>query len=164
MSSVSTLAEVHGIPFESLTLKTGTWGMIRRSVEQYPNREALVILHQPWNLYPNLFSSRIYAAECGEEEQQKREGDLLRCPSSVYRPCLRLTYKQLFDASHLIAGYLQSTGFSKGSTLFVCLGNQMEFFLLWWACLRMGGIFVPINILSLSRKEDLQHVSVYEST
>jgi acyl-CoA synthetase (AMP-forming)/AMP-acid ligase II len=133
--SLRTLAEVSGPPMEASYVDRGTWSSIQQTIETHPHRVALVILHQSQSRYPALVSS------------EQPAPSTFRRPAGIQRDCIRLSY-------------LQSTGLQRGKAVMVCLGSGVEYFLVWWACLRLGAVFVPISPQSIARKEDMEHVSV----
>ena len=59
-----------------------------------------------------------------------------------------ITYAQLHRRSNRTACWLQSVGIEKGDRVAVLLNNCPEFLELYFACCRLGAIFVPINFRS----------------
>ena len=66
------------------------------------------------------------------------------------------TFGEIEDASNRIARVLAARGFTKGDRLCVHLPNCVEFIELFLACVKLGVIFVPINILY--RDREIEHI------
>ena len=60
----------------------------------------------------------------------------------------KITYSQLHQRANRTACWLQSVGIEKGDRVAVLLNNCPEFLELYFACCRLGAIFVPINFRS----------------
>jgi acyl-CoA synthetase (AMP-forming)/AMP-acid ligase II len=58
---------------------------------------------------------------------------------------LRWTYSELLEITEILARWLVSSGCSKGDYLIAIVGNSAEWALCFWAAVRMGMIFVPLN-------------------
>ncbi len=69
---------------------------------------------------------------------------------------LRLTFGELDDRANRMAHELTARGLRHGDRLCVHLGNCVAFIDLYLACVRLGVIFVPINILY--RERELRHI------
>jgi malonyl-CoA/methylmalonyl-CoA synthetase len=69
---------------------------------------------------------------------------------------LRLTFGELDDRASRMAHELTARGLQRGDRLCVHLGNGVAFIDLFLACVRLGVIFVPINILY--RERELRHI------
>ena len=63
-----------------------------------------------------------------------------------------LTFGDLEERSNRVANALKARGFVKGDRLCVYLGNRIELIDLFLACVKLGVIFVPINILYKERE------------
>jgi len=59
-----------------------------------------------------------------------------------------ITYSELHRRANRTAGWLQSVGIEKGDRVAVLLNNCPEFLEIYFACCRLGAIFVPINFRS----------------
>jgi malonyl-CoA/methylmalonyl-CoA synthetase len=67
-----------------------------------------------------------------------------------------LTFGQLDARSHRLARLLERRGFAMGDRLAVHLANRIEFVDLVLACLRLGVVLVPINVLY--REREIAHI------
>jgi len=67
-----------------------------------------------------------------------------------------LTFGEIDARADRMAGELAARGLSKGDRLAVHLPNRVEFIDLYLACVRLGVIFVPMNILYKER--ELRHI------
>jgi malonyl-CoA/methylmalonyl-CoA synthetase len=66
------------------------------------------------------------------------------------------TFGQLDERSERMAGALAGRGLGRGDRLCVYLGNRVEFIDLFLACVKLGVIFVPMNILY--REREFTHI------
>jgi malonyl-CoA/methylmalonyl-CoA synthetase len=66
------------------------------------------------------------------------------------------TFGELESRSNRTANALASRGFVKGDRLCVCLANCIELIDLYLACVKLGVIFVPVNILY--RDREIAHI------
>ena len=66
------------------------------------------------------------------------------------------TFGDLDDASNRLARVLAERGFTAGDRLCVYLPNSVEMIELFLACVKLGVIFVPINILY--REREIAHI------
>jgi len=66
------------------------------------------------------------------------------------------TFGEIEDSSNRMARVLAARGFERGDRLCVHLPNGIEFIELFLACLKLGVIFVPINILY--RDREIEHI------
>ncbi|HKX00570.1 MAG TPA: AMP-binding protein [Bryobacteraceae bacterium] len=66
------------------------------------------------------------------------------------------TFGELDDRSNRLARVLAAGGFAPGDRLCVYLGNGLEIIDLFLACVKLGVIFVPINILY--RDREIAHI------
>jgi malonyl-CoA/methylmalonyl-CoA synthetase len=66
------------------------------------------------------------------------------------------TFGALEDASNRLARLLAARGFQMGERLCVHLANSVEMVELFLACVKLGVIFVPINILY--REREIEHI------
>lgn len=64
------------------------------------------------------------------------------------------TFGEIDERSNRVANSLRERGFSKGDRLCVVLANRVELVDLYIACVKLGVIFVPINILYRDREID----------
>jgi len=62
------------------------------------------------------------------------------------------TFGEIEDSSNRLARVLVERGFERGDRLCVYLGNSIEMIELFLACVKLGVIFVPINILYRDRE------------
>ncbi|HVS33327.1 MAG TPA: acyl-CoA synthetase [Thermoanaerobaculia bacterium] len=69
----------------------------------------------------------------------------------------RLTFGDLERRSNRVAHALTARGFVKGDRLCVYLANRVELIDLFLACIKLGVIFVPINILY--REREIAHIT-----
>jgi malonyl-CoA/methylmalonyl-CoA synthetase len=66
------------------------------------------------------------------------------------------SFAQIDDRADRMAALLTARGLVRGDRLCVYLSNCLEFIDLYLACVRLGVIFVPINILY--REREIQHI------
>ena len=66
------------------------------------------------------------------------------------------TFAQIDDRASRTAALLTARGLVRGDRLCVYLSNCIEFIDLYLACVRLGVIFVPVNILY--REREMQHI------
>src|SRR5689334_2895747 len=71
-----------------------------------------------------------------------------------------LTFGDVDARANRMASELASRGLSKGDRLCVHLANRVEYIDLFLACVRLGVIMVPMNVLYRSR--ELRHI-VYDA-
>ena len=67
-----------------------------------------------------------------------------------------LTFGELDDRSDRLAQLLARRGLAKGDRLGFCLANCIEIVDLWLACVKLGVIVVPINVLYKER--EIRHI------
>ncbi|HJQ38978.1 MAG TPA: AMP-binding protein [Thermoanaerobaculia bacterium] len=67
------------------------------------------------------------------------------------------TFGELESRSNRVANALRARGFEKGDRLCVYLANRIELIDLFLACVKLGVIFVPINILY--REREIAHIT-----
>jgi malonyl-CoA/methylmalonyl-CoA synthetase len=67
------------------------------------------------------------------------------------------TFGDIERRSNRIAHALRARGFAKGDRLCVYLGNRIELIDIYLACVKLGVIFVPINILY--RDREIAHIT-----
>jgi malonyl-CoA/methylmalonyl-CoA synthetase len=67
-----------------------------------------------------------------------------------------LTFGELDDRANRMAHALAARGLTRGDRLCVHLVNRVEFLDLFLACVRMGVIFVPVNVLY--REREIAHI------
>ncbi|HEY6141699.1 MAG TPA: acyl-CoA synthetase [Thermoanaerobaculia bacterium] len=68
-----------------------------------------------------------------------------------------LTFGEIERRSNRVANALRARGFAKGDRLCVHLANRVELIDLFLACVKLGVIFVPINVLY--RERELAHIT-----
>jgi malonyl-CoA/methylmalonyl-CoA synthetase len=66
------------------------------------------------------------------------------------------SFAQIDDRANRMASLLTARGLVRGDRLCVYLSNCLEFIDLYLACVRLGVIFVPINVLY--REREIQHI------
>src|SRR5579863_4080478 len=66
------------------------------------------------------------------------------------------TFGEIEDASNRFAHALTSRGLSAGDRLCVCLPNGAEAIELFLACVKLGVIYVPVNVLY--REREIEHI------
>ncbi len=69
----------------------------------------------------------------------------------------QFTFGEIEARSNRVANALQARGFQKGDRLCVYLPNRIELIDLFLACVKLGVIFVPINILY--REREMAHIT-----
>jgi malonyl-CoA/methylmalonyl-CoA synthetase len=67
------------------------------------------------------------------------------------------TFGEIEQRSNRVANALRARGFVAGDRLCVYLGNRVELIDLYLACVKLGVIFVPINILY--REREIAHIT-----
>ena len=67
-----------------------------------------------------------------------------------------LTFGEIEARANQMAHELSARGLISGDRLCVHLGNRLEFIDLFLACVRLGVIFVPMNVLY--RERELRHI------
>src|SRR5204863_2592794 len=67
------------------------------------------------------------------------------------------TFGDIERRSNRVAHALRARGFAKGDRLCVYLGNRIELIDIYLACVKLGVIFVPINILY--RDREIAHIT-----
>ena len=67
-----------------------------------------------------------------------------------------LTFGEIDARADRMAAELASRGLTRGDRLAVHLANRVEFIDLYLACVRLGVIFVPMNVLY--RERELRHI------
>jgi malonyl-CoA/methylmalonyl-CoA synthetase len=69
----------------------------------------------------------------------------------------QFTFGELERRSNRVANALRARGFAKGDRLCVYLANRIELIDIFLACLKLGVIFVPVNILY--RDREIAHIT-----
>ena len=72
---------------------------------------------------------------------------------------LSVTYEELNQRANRLANRLLDLGLKKGERVAVMLHNSPEFYEIYYACAKTGGIFAPIN--NLLKRNELQQVLSY---
>ena len=85
----------------------------------------------------------------------RRDSPALEFLSSDGR-CVNRTFGELEDSSNQLARALAARGFASGDRLCVHLANCVEMIELFLACVKLGVIFVPVNILY--REREMEHI------
>ena len=67
-----------------------------------------------------------------------------------------LTFGELAERSHRLAAVFRRRGLAAGDRLAIHLPNRVEFIDVFLACIRLGVIFVPVNILYRAR--EIEHI------
>jgi malonyl-CoA/methylmalonyl-CoA synthetase len=67
------------------------------------------------------------------------------------------TFGDIDARSNRVANAMRARGYAKGDRLCVYLANRIEFIDLYLACVKLGVIFVPINILY--REREIAHIT-----
>jgi malonyl-CoA/methylmalonyl-CoA synthetase len=67
-----------------------------------------------------------------------------------------LTFREIDSRANRVAHELTARGLARGDRLCVHLANRVEFIDLYLACVRLGVIFVPMNVLY--RERELRHI------
>src|SRR5262249_43247759 len=67
------------------------------------------------------------------------------------------TFGDIESRSNRVANAMRARGFAKGDRLCVYLANRIELIDLYLACVKLGVIFVPINILY--REREIAHIT-----
>ncbi|MGQ0647248.1 MAG: class I adenylate-forming enzyme family protein [Gemmatimonadaceae bacterium] len=67
-----------------------------------------------------------------------------------------LSFGELDDRSNRLARHLRARGVTRGDRIGVYLSNRLEFIDLFIACIRLGAILVPINVLY--RDREIAHI------
>jgi acyl-CoA synthetase (AMP-forming)/AMP-acid ligase II len=81
----------------------------------------------------------------------------LRNATAVIYEEQRLTFAEADDLVARLAGYLaEVAGVGKGDRVCLALPNCLEFFLAYWATLRLGAVVAPVN--TRLRADELQYV------
>src|SRR2546426_188615 len=68
----------------------------------------------------------------------------------------QFTFGELETRSNRVARLLNQRGFVRGDRLGFCLPNRVEFIDLFLACIKLGVIVVPINVLY--REREIGHI------
>lgn len=67
------------------------------------------------------------------------------------------TYEQLEAAALNVAAYLHSRGIGPGDVVSTFVENSVEWAILFWACIRLGVAFSPMDLRELNHPEELQY-------
>ena len=123
------LAEAHGLPLEGDRLSMRS--MLAEAVQKHPGSQAVVSLYQ-------------------------RPQSALGIEPSTDQKFLIWTYDQLNKQADRLAASLWQHGISQGDRVAVFLFNGAEWALLFWACVKLGATFVPLDPRSVSRMEEVR--------
>lgn len=126
------LSEVHG---DEVPDSHSFWDILIQGVAKNPQGVAVASLYQPADHLsfstPNLALDADYST---------------------------WTYTDLQKAAERLAVILHDNGVHKGSVVAVFVHSSIEWCLLLWTCARLAACFAPLNINSVSRPEELEHV------
>ena len=111
--------------------------LLSNSVDAHPGSTALVCLHQPWDLVPEVVQG---------------------CSKDRHKEYLNWTYAQLQYVSDLFAAGLVSNGVSRGTAIAAFLYNDAAWAMTLWAAVKLACPFVPLSPQLLSSPQELQHV------
>src|SRR5258708_17596509 len=67
------------------------------------------------------------------------------------------SFGEIEERSNRLAHALRARGLAKGDRLAVYLANRIELIDLFFACVKLGVIFVPVNILY--RDREIEHIT-----
>lgn len=124
------LAEAAGPP---LTVRPSTLAeMLLEITTRCPDHRAFVSMYQPSTLY--------------ETQSETVKDDYLTW-----------TYRQLDNKGEDLAASLAARGICSGMHIAVALPNSAEWALLWWASVKLGTTFVPLDDRAVSRKDLMDH-------
>lgn len=70
---------------------------------------------------------------------------------------LTWTYQELDERAEKVASSIFARGLRSGMRLAVCLPNGVEWALLFWASVKIGAIFVPLDERAVPRKDEIHH-------
>ena len=108
--------------------------LLQEGARADPTRAAITSLHQPWNLLSGLTK-----------------------PDTPTQTKLSWSYDHLNQASDVFASCLYVNGLRSGDSVAVLLYNSAEFALSFWACAKLGAIFVPLDPRSVSKTNEVAH-------
>lgn len=129
-STAPELAEAQGAPLEGHPLPMRS--LLAEAVQKQPGSQAVVSLYQ-------------------------RSQSVLGIESKTKQTFLIWTYDQLNREADQLAASLWQRGISQGARVAVFLFNGAEWALLFWACVKLGATFVPLDPRSISRVEEVRH-------
>ena len=124
------LAEAQGLPLEGHPLPIRN--MLAEAAQKCPRSKAIISLYQ-------------------------RPQFVLDTGSNANQTSLVWTYDQLNNEADRLAASLLQRGILQGDRVAVFLYNSVEWALLFWACVKMGATFVPLDPRSVSRVEEVRH-------
>ncbi len=69
-------------------------------------------------------------------------------PKNTMVTCMdeRMSYRELYYRSLILAQHLQSVGVKKGSRVLLFYENSIEFYIAYFAIWQAGGIVAPLNV------------------
>ena len=129
-STAPELAEAQGGPLEGQSLSMRS--LLAEAVEKQLGSKAVVSLFQ-------------------------RPESVVGIESNPNQKFLIWTYDQLNKEADRLAASLWQRGISQGARVAVFLFNGAEWALLFWACVKLGVTFVPLDPRSVSRVEETRH-------
>lgn len=111
------------------------WQWFIREARQQHDATALVALHQA----PEHLST------------------LLTKPDQVWSADhFTWTYGQLLEAVENLAAFWSESGIKPNDKVFTLVNNSAEWALFFWACMRLGTTFVPLDASVLNRNDEIQ--------
>lgn len=123
-----TAAECHGEEVDGLSRPL--WDLLAQSAHCHPHHEAVVSLWQSESPYTT------------KDTTSERSG--------AHPRTLRWTYESLLRYSEALASWLETQGCRPGTPLVAVLGNCAEWALLFWAAVKLGVPFVPLDPRALA--------------
>ncbi|KAL9116087.1 MAG: hypothetical protein Q9227_000456 [Pyrenula ochraceoflavens] len=140
--SAELLSETHGEPMEV----TDGHGEIRQnvfgrdsSVTTENKSLAVISLHQPANHLQGLAGAPVEA-------------------TANSRRYLSWSYARLNNAADSVLAMLIERGVRRGSTVALFVYSGVEWYIMLWASLKLGAVFVPLDPTSLKRAEELLYL------
>ncbi|KAI0017976.1 acetyl-CoA synthetase-like protein [Xylariomycetidae sp. FL0641] len=134
----SAAAECYGDPVRDLDRPL--WDLFRFTTSKYPGHDAVVSLWQDArSVAPSLLST-----PDGNSPTPDQAG-----------PAIRWTYAELLQKSTDLARHLELCGCRRGMHIAVVLWNSAEWALFFWASIKLGLTFVPLD--ARSPDDNLQH-------
>jgi acyl-CoA synthetase (AMP-forming)/AMP-acid ligase II len=138
--SQSTLAECYGDAL--LDLNRSLWELFADASEAYPNHDAVVSMWQ--RDYSVGYHPRSDLVGNGPHSTTNADTELDH-GGHQDSTALRWSYLTLRQRSESLAMYLQKRGCRAGMPLVTILWNSAEWALCFWAAVRLGMVFVPLD-------------------